>query len=134
MLSAVGCGVAGLAMRDPTPQIDAARDARASAVAAVTRAAEPEPVVEAANLDQREVALTTHAPRRPVIEEQPDAKVVKAAVAKPEVVDPKVARHHAWCDNRYRTYEVKTATFRPYVGKPRTLCRSPIMPQGLRAG
>ena len=142
ILSAVGCGVAGLAMRDPTPQIDAARDARSEAVAALTKRVETEraPSDEAAS--QRQVALTTHAPasRSPVSAKanaggETAAPAIVAAPEAPEpVVDPKVARHHAWCDNRYKTYEVETATFQPYGDKPRKLCRSPIFRKGLRAG
>lgn len=34
------------------------------------------------------------------------------------------ARHHAWCDGRYRSYRSSDGTFQPYNG-PRRRCNSP---------
>ena len=35
------------------------------------------------------------------------------------------ARHHAWCEARYRSYRRSSGTFQPYGGVPRRRCNSP---------
>ena len=42
----------------------------------------------------------------------------------PRVLRNYGARHHAWCDGRYRSYRSSDGTFQPYRG-PRRRCNSP---------
>ena len=129
---AFGCALAFLGTSDPLPaSVTQSVDART--VAAVERSAPaPNTMVAAAPRDE---ALTTHEPREPSrrAEVAPEAVQPEPVATVAEPVDPKVAQHHAWCDNRYKTYEPQTATFQPYGDKPRKPCRSPIFRKGLPA-
>ena len=42
----------------------------------------------------------------------------------PRIIRNYSARHHAWCDGRYKSYRVSDGTFQPYHG-PRRRCNSP---------
>lgn len=42
----------------------------------------------------------------------------------PRIIRNYSARHHAWCDGRYRSYRASDGTFQPYHG-PRRRCNSP---------
>ena len=125
-LSAVGCGVALLGTTDPMP---------ASTETALQTIVETDKPGRFLGRPMAEAAVTTHEPtKRPAERAASVAPRTEVVAAVETPVDPQVLRHHAWCDNRYRTYERASATFQPYGDKPRRLCRSPVFRQGLPQG
>lgn len=62
--------------------------------------------------------------QRPVYRTRPSVSF-GITVGSPRVVRRGRSAHVAWCQDRYRTYDVRTDSFIARVGHPRVRCRSP---------